>query len=145
MWCAQVLACSPDGVSFKYAQVGVRGCELQGSLDTRTGGVYTLEFMVTNSAGLSAYANRTVTVISSCPQVRTSTPADSIQPSAAVAPARTVELGCTRRLWKPEPAAEAIYPGLVKTEPSSSARARGREGEGVHRGITDVEKRWLKK
>jgi hypothetical protein len=64
---AMVLACSPDGVSFKFKQVGVRGCELQGSLDTRKGGVYTLQFMVTNSAGLSAYANRTVTVISNCP------------------------------------------------------------------------------
>ncbi|KAK3270208.1 hypothetical protein CYMTET_21381 [Cymbomonas tetramitiformis] len=60
---ARVLACSPDGLVNRFANVGVRGC----AVDTSTPGVYTVTFSVANSASLVSSVERNVTVIATCP------------------------------------------------------------------------------
>ncbi|KAK3233264.1 hypothetical protein CYMTET_56422 [Cymbomonas tetramitiformis] len=60
---ARVLACSPDGLVNRFANVGVRGC----AVDTSTPGVYTVTFSVANSASLLSSVERNVTVIATCP------------------------------------------------------------------------------
>ncbi|KAK3240317.1 hypothetical protein CYMTET_49839 [Cymbomonas tetramitiformis] len=58
-----VLACTSDGVDNRFHNKGVAGC-----LDANSPpGVYLVEFSVTNSAGLTAYAYRNVTLSPVCP------------------------------------------------------------------------------
>eukprot|EP00854_Cymbomonas_tetramitiformis_P001524 gene1525-biopygen1385 len=57
-----ILACSLDGTSNRFDKKGVTGC-----LSSQAPpGKYLIEFSVTNSAGLTAYTSRTVTLAPSC-------------------------------------------------------------------------------
>ncbi|KAK3237662.1 hypothetical protein CYMTET_52282 [Cymbomonas tetramitiformis] len=60
---ARILACSPDGASMRLDTKGVSAC----GVDTDVPGVYLVTFSVSNSAGLSAYATRNVTITPACP------------------------------------------------------------------------------
>eukprot|EP00976_Prorocentrum_cordatum_P037773 767371-Prorocentrum_minimum.AAC.6 len=58
----RVLACSPDGIRFRFSRRGVTNC----GVDTRRAGVYNVTFRVQDSLGAVAYAVRYVTVKASC-------------------------------------------------------------------------------
>ncbi|KAK3287307.1 hypothetical protein CYMTET_5175 [Cymbomonas tetramitiformis] len=60
---ARVLACSPDGASARFVNVGVSVC----GIDTHNPGMYNLTFSVSNSLGLTSTATRYVTVTAACP------------------------------------------------------------------------------
>eukprot|EP00854_Cymbomonas_tetramitiformis_P024449 gene24449-29729_t len=60
---SQILACSPDGVSYKWGNKGVQNCKV----DTGVPGNYLVRYQVFNSVGLSAEASRNITVVKSCP------------------------------------------------------------------------------
>ncbi|KAK3236708.1 hypothetical protein CYMTET_53167 [Cymbomonas tetramitiformis] len=60
---ALILACSPDGKSYKWAKKGVEGC----AVDTSIAGTYTIEYSVYDSDGASASTARNVTVKAVCP------------------------------------------------------------------------------
>eukprot|EP00854_Cymbomonas_tetramitiformis_P012334 gene12334-14567_t len=57
-----ILSCSPDGLSFPFKDVGVRPC----SVNTSVPGRYNVTFLVTDSAGAQATAQRTIIVEPSC-------------------------------------------------------------------------------
>ncbi|KAK3235730.1 hypothetical protein CYMTET_54090 [Cymbomonas tetramitiformis] len=58
----QVLACSPDGTSYKYVNKGVEACKV----DTGTPGVYSVVYEVYSSRGVVARVQRNVTVEITC-------------------------------------------------------------------------------
>ncbi|KAK3252741.1 hypothetical protein CYMTET_37988 [Cymbomonas tetramitiformis] len=60
---SEVLACSPDGVSYKWVNKGVEACHV----DTDIPGVYSIRYEVKASSGLRAYVSRNVTVVAACP------------------------------------------------------------------------------
>ncbi|KAK3276613.1 hypothetical protein CYMTET_15331 [Cymbomonas tetramitiformis] len=58
----EVLACSPDGVSYKFVKKGVEACEV----DTTRPGEYEVHFEVYDSLGARASISRHVTVLDEC-------------------------------------------------------------------------------
>ncbi|KAK3258920.1 hypothetical protein CYMTET_32060 [Cymbomonas tetramitiformis] len=58
-----LLACSPDGESYRFEQQGVSGCHV----DTTVPGRYEVLFEVTDSNGATAAAMRNITVTALCP------------------------------------------------------------------------------
>ncbi|KAK3266543.1 hypothetical protein CYMTET_24838 [Cymbomonas tetramitiformis] len=58
-----VLACSPDGVSYKFSKKGVQAC----GVDTHVPGLYQVLFEVFTSHGTHGSATRNVTVRKTCP------------------------------------------------------------------------------
>ncbi|KAK3233701.1 hypothetical protein CYMTET_56024 [Cymbomonas tetramitiformis] len=97
---ARVLACSPDGVTQRFSSKGVAGC----AIDTSAPGVYTVEFSVENSAGLTARAFRNVTVVPACPV------GESLCPSGLQCSFNGV---CMDGLDSPEPEAPVDHPPTV--------------------------------
>ncbi|KAK3274903.1 hypothetical protein CYMTET_16937 [Cymbomonas tetramitiformis] len=59
----RVVACSPDGVANRFANLGLSGC----SIDTNLPGTHAIVFTVTNSVGLNSCVTRNLTVIAACP------------------------------------------------------------------------------